>query len=142
MAEEIAAAGVPASIILLDSPGGKLEAVNLFFDNGAVLEAAGVDLAYHTDDLITDSRMLLRMAALGVRAGMTRQTALEALTLAGARMLDMADRVGSLEVGTDADFLVLTGDPFSVYTRVEQTWVEGQNVFDLSNPEEIGRAHV
>lgn len=136
VAEEIAAAGVPASIILLDSPGGKLEAVNLFFDNGAVLEAAGVDLAYHTDDLITDSRMLLRMAALGVRAGMTRQTALEALTLAGARMLDMADRVGSLEVGKDADFLVLTGDPFSVYTRVEQTWVEGQNVFDLSNPED------
>ncbi len=136
VAEEIAAAGVPASIIVVDSPGGKLEVVDLFFDNGAILEQAGVDLAYHTDDSITDSRVLLRMAALGVRAGMSRQTALEAVTLAGARMLDVAERTGSLEVGKDADFLVLSGDPFSVYTRVEQTWVEGQNVFDLSNPDD------
>ncbi len=136
VADEIAASGAPASIIVLDSPGGKLEARGLYIDTGAALERAGVDVAYHTDDYITDSRLFLRSAALGVRGGMSRDFALEAMTIAGARMLGLDGRLGSLEPGKDADFVVLSGDPFSVYTRVEQTWVEGQKVFDLANPED------
>lgn len=135
VAEEIAAAKVPCSIIVVDSPGGKLEAVNLLYKTGKVLEDAGVDVAFHTDDGITDSRLFLRSAAFGVREGMSRPKALEALTLAGARMLDLQDRVGSLEKGKDADFIILSGDPFSVYTQVEKTYVEGKLVFDRSNPE-------
>ncbi|MBP9144666.1 MAG: amidohydrolase family protein [Thermoanaerobaculia bacterium] len=134
VAEEIARAKVPASIIQIDSPGGKLEAVDLIFETGATLEKAGVLLAYHTDDPITDSRLFLRSAAMGVRAGLSRQTALAALTLNGARMLDLDPRVGSLEAGKDADFIVLDGDPLSVYTKVLETWVEGEKVFDRSDP--------
>lgn len=134
VAAEIAAAGVPASIIVLDSPGGKLEASEIKLENGRLLEQAGVDVAFHTDDLITDSRLLLRSAALGVRAGMSREKALEGVTLAGARMLGLDERLGSLEPGKDADFVILSGDPFSVYTHVEQTWVEGQKVFDRADP--------
>ena len=136
VADEIAAADVPASIIVLDSPGGKHEAADIAYRNGAVLEEVGVDVAYHTDDLITDSRLFLRSAAFGVRAGMSREGALEAMTLAGARMLGLDDQVGSLEEGKDADLVVLSGDPLSVYTRVEQTWVEGQKVFDFADPED------
>ena len=136
VADEIAEAGVPCSIIVLDSPGGKQEAADIRYVNGAELEQAGVDVAYHTDDLVTDSRLFLRSAAFGVRAGMSREAALEAMTLAGARMLGVADRVGSLEAGKDADFIILSGDPLSVYSHVEQTWVEGQKVFDRSNPDD------
>lgn len=136
VAEQIAAAEVPCSIILLDSPGGKLEAIDLIFTTGGVLERAGVAVAFHTDDGITDSRLFLRMAALGVRAGMSRGAALEAVTLAGARMLDLQDRIGSLRPGKDADFVVLSGDPFSVYTQVLETWVEGVKVFDRSDPKD------
>lgn len=136
VAEEIAEADVPCSIIVLDAPGGKHEAAEIAYRTGGVLEEAGVEVAYHTDDPITDSRLFLRSAALGVRAGMSREAALESLTLAGARMLGLEDRVGSLEAGKDADFVVLSGDPLSVYTKVEQTWVEGQTVFDRSNPED------
>jgi imidazolonepropionase-like amidohydrolase len=136
VAKEIAAAGVPCSIIMIDSPGGKLEASEVKYENGVELEKAGVTVAYHTDDGITDSRLLLRSAALGVRAGMSRTKALEALTLAGAKILDLDARVGSLKPGKDADFVILSGDPFSVYTHVEQTWVEGKNMFDRSNPED------
>ena len=136
VAEQIAAAEVPCSIILLDSPGGKLEAIDLIFTTGGVLERAGVPVAFHTDDGITDSRLFLRMAALGVRAGMSRGAALEAVTLAGARMLDLQDRIGSLRPGKDADFVVLSGDPFSVYTQVLETWVEGVKVFDRSDPKD------
>ncbi|HSL88913.1 MAG TPA: amidohydrolase family protein, partial [Ignavibacteriaceae bacterium] len=135
VAEEIAEANVPCSIIMIDSPGGKLEAVNLIYKTGAVLEEAGVDVAYHTDDGITDSRFFLRSAAFGVRAGMSYNKSIEALTLAGARMLGLEDRVGSLEKGKDADFIILSGDPLSLYTKVEQTWVEGEKVFDINDPE-------
>jgi imidazolonepropionase-like amidohydrolase len=136
VADEIAAAKVPASIIQVDSPGGKLEAMNLIFETGPVLEKAGVFLAYHTDDPITDSRLFLRQAAIGVRTGLSRKTALEALTINGAKMLDLDKRVGSLEKGKDADFVILDGDPLSVYTKVLETWVDGTKVFDRGNPED------
>lgn len=136
VADEIAAAGVPSSIIVVDSPGGKLEARDLVFETGGVLERAGAAVAYHTDDWITDSRLFLRSPAFGVRAGMSREGALKAVTLAAAEMLDLGHRIGSLEVGKDADFIVLSGDPLSVYTRVEQTWVEGEQVFDRSRDDD------
>jgi imidazolonepropionase-like amidohydrolase len=132
VADEIAAAKAPCSIILIDSPGGKLEAVGLDWKSGAVLEKAGVLTGFHTDDPITDSRLFLRSAAFAVRAGMSRDGALAGLTLAGARMLDLADRVGTLEPGKDADFIVLSGDPLAVATVVQETWIEGVRVFDRS----------
>ncbi len=134
VAEEIAAAGVPSSLIVIDSPGGKLEARDLRFESARVLAEAGAAIAFHTDDSITDSRLFLRSAALAVRAGLGRERALSALTLEPARMLDMGERVGSLEVGKDADFVLLDGDPFSVYTKVLETWVEGRKVFDRAEP--------
>jgi imidazolonepropionase-like amidohydrolase len=134
VADEIAAAGVGASIILVDSPGGKLEAKDLLFETGGILEAAGVPVAFHTDDWITDSRHFLRSPALAVRAGMSRAGALAAVTLTAAGMMDLEDRVGSLEAGKDADFIILSGDPFSVTTKVLQTWVEGEKVFDREDP--------
>lgn len=136
VAREIAAANVPCSIIVIDSPGGKLEAQYVRFETGMILEKAGVRVAFHTDDWITDSRVFNRSAALAVRAGMSRQRALEALTLAGAEMLDLQHRMGSLEPGKDADFIVLSGDPLSNYTQVLETWVEGAKAFDRSDPKD------
>lgn len=134
VADEIAAAGAPASVIVIDAPGGKLEAVGLSLTTAGVLQKAGVLTGFHTDDYVTDSRFFLRSAGLAVRAGMAREHALYALTMAGARMMKLDDRIGSLDVGKHADFLMLSGDPLSVYTQVEQTWVEGRKVFDLSLP--------
>jgi imidazolonepropionase-like amidohydrolase len=136
VADEIAAAKAPASIIFIDSPGGKLETMDIKFENGVALEKAGALVGFHTDDSITDSRWFLRSAGLAVRAGMSRDKALYALTMANAIMLDMQDRVGSIEVGKDADLVVLSGDPLSVYTHVLETWVDGKRVFDRSDPKD------
>lgn len=136
VADEIAKAKAPASIIFIDSPGGKLETMDIDFRNGAALEKSGALVGFHTDDSITDSRWFLRSAGLAVRAGMSREKALYALTMAGAIMLDLQDRVGSLEPGKDADLVILSGDPLSVYTHVLETWVEGRKVFDRANPKD------
>jgi len=136
VADEIAAAGAPCSVIVIDSPGGKMEAVNLSWGTGKILDDAGVLTCFHTDDWITDSRLFLRSGGLAVRAGMDPAAAVRALTINAAEMLDLAGQIGSLEVGKDADFIVLSGDPFSVYTHVEQTWVEGVKVFDRGKAED------
>ncbi|MDX6695738.1 MAG: hypothetical protein QOF02_3341 [Blastocatellia bacterium] len=136
VADEIAKSKAAASVIVVDSPGGKLEAMDASFKTAEALERAGVLVGFHTDDYITDSRLFLREAALAVRAGMPREKALEAMTIAGARMLDLQERTGSLSVGKDADFIILNGDPLSVYTKVLETYVEGERVFDRNKPED------
>jgi len=138
VADEIVAAKIPCSLIVIDTPGGKLEAADFDASSAAELEKRGAPelVAFHTDDWITDSRLFLRSAALAVRAGCSRDTALAGLTKNPAAMLDLGDRVGTLERGKDADVIVLSGDPLSVYTRVEQTWVEGVKVFDLAVPDD------
>jgi imidazolonepropionase-like amidohydrolase len=136
VAREIARANAPCSIIVLDSPGGKLEAVNVSRTCGGILERAGVNVALHTDDGITDSRLFLRTGAMAVRGGMSREGALRALTLSGAEMLGLEKRVGTLEPGKDADLVILSGDPFATKTRVLKTYVEGQLVFDYDRAED------
>ena len=136
VADEIAKAGVACSVIVIDSPGGKLEAINSSFSTATILDRAGVLVGFHTDDYITDSRFFLRSAGLAVRSGMPREKALYAMTMAGARILDLQDRIGTLENGKDADFVVLSGDPLSVYSKVLETYVEGTKVFDRSRPED------
>ena len=130
VADEIAAAGVGCAINVMDAPGGKLENAARRIDVVATLDRAGVPVAVQTDDSVTDSRFLLRSAALAVRGGLSEEKALAAVTLSAARMLGLERRVGSLEPGKDADFVVLSGPPFSAWSHVEETWVEGRRVFD------------
>ena len=137
VADKLAEANIPVSNITLDAPGGKLETMDLRLDNAGILERAGVLVSIHSDDPIVDSRMMLREAAMAVRGGMSREGALMALTINGAKQMRLDDRVGSLEGGKHADFLILSGDPFSVYTHVLETWVEGEKLFDRSREEDL-----
>jgi imidazolonepropionase-like amidohydrolase len=137
VANELARRHVGVSYTMIDSPGGKPETINVNMSCPAQLEKAGVKVAFNTDDPITNSRLLLRSAALAVRGGMSEDAALKGLTIYPAEMLDLQSRVGSLTPGKDADFVVLSGAPFSVYTHVLQTWIEGQKVFDRSDPVDL-----
>jgi imidazolonepropionase-like amidohydrolase len=137
VADELAKRHVPVSYTMVDAPGGKLETINVDLRCPGILEKAGVKVAFNTDDPITPSRLLLRQAALAVRGGMSEEAALKGLTIYAAEMLDLGSRVGTLEPGKDADFVILSGEPFSVYTHVLQTRIEGQKVFDRSDPHDL-----
>jgi len=132
VAEELARRKTSVSLTLIDSPGGKLEAAGLLEENAAVLDKAGVRVAINTDDFITESRFFLRTGAIAVRGGMSEDAALQALTLRGAQMLHLDDRLGSLDKGKDADLVILSGPPFSIYTQVLETYIDGLKVFDRS----------
>ncbi len=68
-------------------------------------------------------------AALAVRYGMSPEGALRALTLAPAEVAGVADRVGSIQPGKDADLVVVTGDPLDLSSRVDEVILEGEVVF-------------
>jgi imidazolonepropionase-like amidohydrolase len=132
VARELASRKVGVSLTLVDSPGGKAEVMGLVEENAALLAKAGVKVAINTDDPVTESRFYLRTGAIAVRGGMTEEQALKALTIHPAEMLHLEKRLGSLEKGKDADFVVLSGSPFSVYTQVLQTYIDGRLMFDRS----------
>src|SRR5262249_27284058 len=130
VAEILAQLGIPVSLTLVDSPGGKPEVFGLLDENAAILDKAGVQVAINTDDSITESRFFLRTGAIAVRGGMTEAAALKAQTLTPAKMLHLDHRIGSLEKGKDAHFVILSGAPFSTFTRVKETYIDGKKVFD------------
>jgi imidazolonepropionase-like amidohydrolase len=134
VADHLAQHHIPCSLTLVDSPGGKLEAAAIIEESAGILHKAGIKLAINTDDFITDSRIFLRTASAAIRGGIPDEEVLKAVTLNPAEMLHLEDRIGSLEKGKDADFVILTGPPFSTYTHVLETYIDGKRVFDRANP--------
>jgi imidazolonepropionase-like amidohydrolase len=132
IADELARKKIPCSLTLVDSPGGKAETMGLLEETAAILDKAGVKVAINTDDFITESRFLLRTGSIAVRGGMSEESALKALTLNPAEMLHLDHRLGSLQAGKDADFVILSGAPLSAYTQVLETYIDGVKVFDRS----------
>ena len=97
---------------------------------GTVMNEMGVRFAFHTDDPVVGSKWQRGNAGLGIRYGMTEQDALEAVTSNPAAIAGVEDRVGSLEVGKDADIIVLNGTWYEVSTLVTHVYVDGQLAYD------------
>ncbi len=129
IADEIAGHGAGASTFS-DWWAYKLEAYDAIPFNGALMAERGVVVSFNSDSSELARRLNLE-AAKGVKyGGMTEPEALKLVTLNPAIQLGIRDRVGSLEPGKDADFVIWSGHPFSVYTIAEQTWVDGIKTFD------------
>jgi imidazolonepropionase-like amidohydrolase len=98
--------------------------------NPALMAMGGVTVGLHSDNPELARRMNLE-AAKAVRYGeVDEHEAMKMITANPAAQLGVADRTGRLAEGLDADFVVWNGHPLSVYTRVEQTWVDGRRYFD------------
>lgn len=103
-------------------------------DNVASLARADIAfaLASATDQTIGDLQFI---AGTAVSRGVSPRQALESVTLSPARMLGIADRVGSIEVGKDADLVILNGRPFTLSSTVERTLINGKTVYCQAKPD-------
>ncbi len=96
-----------------------------FKNTPAILSNAGLEVSLQTDALGGGQQNLLHLAALCVRYGMREEDALRAVTLNPAKAVNLADRIGSLEEGKDADIVLLDGEPFELLTHVERVVIDG-----------------
>ena len=109
--------------------GFKMEAVDGIPHNAALVKSTGAPVAIHSDSSNEVQRLNIQ-ASKTLRYGMTEADALETITLDPARILGISDRVGSIEVGKDADFALFSGPPLDVYSLVLATWIDGEQVYD------------
>jgi imidazolonepropionase-like amidohydrolase len=107
----------------------KPELRNKTFETAAILAHNGIKVAIMTDHPVHNQCDLPLFAGMAVKAGMTRQEALEAITINPAEILGIEDRVGSLVSGKDADIVIWDNDPLSVESRVFCTMVDGRVVY-------------
>jgi len=129
IASQMAAHGVGGSTFI-DWWAFKFEAIDAIGYNPALMSAAGVLTGLHSDNPELARRMNLE-AAKAVRYGdMDPHQALQLITSGPADQLGIGNRVGRLRPGLDADLVIWSGHPLSVYSRVEQTWVDGRRYFD------------
>lgn len=129
LAPELAEAGVAAAV-WSDWGAFKMEAYDATKYNARILMEAGVTVSLHSDNGQIASRMNWEAGKL-LRTGLTESQALSTVTINAARVLDIHDRVGSLEAGKDADFVIWNGNPLSQFTRAEQTWIDGRRYFSI-----------
>jgi imidazolonepropionase-like amidohydrolase len=129
IADKIAAAGVPVVTGPLITARSKVELRNRTMANPGLLAAAGITVAIATDHPVVPVHLLIVQAALAVRDGLDRETALRAVTINPARIMRVADRIGSLAPGKDADVTVWSGDPLDVMSRVELAFIAGREVY-------------
>jgi imidazolonepropionase-like amidohydrolase len=127
--EKIAAAGVPVVTGPLITARSKVELRNRTLANPGVLAAAGITVAIATDHPVVPVHLLILQAALAVKEGMDRDAALRAVTINPARIMRVADRIGSLVAGKDADLVIWSGDPFDVMSRAEVAYLGGREVY-------------
>jgi imidazolonepropionase-like amidohydrolase len=112
-------------------PLRRWESYSTRFQNAARLSAAGVSFAIATpgdSNSAPNERNLPYEAAKAVAHGLPNEEALRAVTLYPARILGVADRLGSLEAGKDATFIVTDGDPLEITTRVERAFIRGREL--------------
>jgi len=120
--------------------GFKLEAYDGIQENIPLVHAAGACAIVHSDDAHGIQRLNQEAAkamGAGQRRGMavTAEDAIQWITINPARALGIADLTGSLEQGKSADVVIWSGDPFSVYSKAEQVFIDGALLYDRSRPD-------
>jgi len=138
IADVLAKEGISGSL-WADWGGFKMEALDGIDANLALLDHAGGRSVVHSDDA-SGSQRLNQEAAKAMAAGralgfdLTEEQVVKWLTINAAWTLGLDDKIGSIEVGKNADVVLWTGDPFSVYSRAEKVWIDGAMMYDLNDP--------
>jgi imidazolonepropionase-like amidohydrolase len=136
IASEIAQAGTGLSTFA-DEWSYKIEAYDAIPYNTAILMHHGVVTTVNSDSDERARRLNIDAAKMIRYGGLTEDEALKTITYNGAVQLGVEKRVGSIEVGKDADVVIWSGDPLSVYSMAETTFIDGEIFFDLKKDKEM-----
>ena len=129
IAEEIRESGFPAIVGPALASRSKIEVQNLAFKTAGILADAGVKIAIMTDHPVSLIASLPICAGLSVKAGLPMMEGLRAITINAASICGVAERVGSLEIGKDADIVIFDGNPMEVFTNTKMTIIDGKIVY-------------
>lgn len=133
IAEDLAEAGFPAIVGPDLASRSKIEVQNMAFKTAGILNKAGVMTAITTDHPVSLIQSLPLCVGLAVKAGLPLKEGYKAMTIYPATICEAADRLGSLEVGKDADIAIFDGNPMEVFTRTLYTIIDGRIVYDYEN---------
>jgi len=128
IAKEIKESGFPIAVGPALAVPTKIELKNLSWETPAALQKEGVLIALISDHPVTPVEHLRLAAAMAVKVGLPKDEAMKAITINAASILDQNHRLGSLEEGKDADFLIWDGDPFKLESELEGVFIEGVRV--------------
>ncbi|GAA4653159.1 amidohydrolase [Anaerocolumna aminovalerica] len=135
IAEEIRDSGFYAIVGPDLACRNKLEAQNADFKTAGVLNRKGVKVAIMTDHPVTLIQYLPIYAGLAAKKGLGIEEGLKAITINPAIICNVSDRVGSIEVGKDADIAIFTGNPMEVFTHTVYTIINGEIVYKYTDDE-------
>jgi len=127
----VAREGIPVVVGPLITAKGKVELRGRTLETPKVLASYGITLAITTDHPVVPLKLLPVQVALAIREGLPFDEALKAVTINAAKILGIADRVGSIEVGKDGDMVVLSRRPFDIEAKVLYTIVNGRIAYSF-----------
>ena len=127
--EYVAASSYPAIIGPTLTRRSKIEVQNKTFKTPGIVHKAGTLVALTTDHPVIPVQYLSKCAGLAAKEGLGIEEGLKAITINAATICGVADRVGSLEVGKDADIAIFSGNPMEIFTDTLYTIIDGQIVY-------------
>ena len=127
--EDLVEEGYPGVVGPSLSERSKIELRNLTFDTAGILSNAGMDVCLMTDHPVIPVHYLPICAGIAVKHGMREDKALESITINPAKVLGISDRVGSIEIGKDADLVIWDNNPLEIQSNVLYTIIDGKIVY-------------
>lgn len=127
--DEIKESGFPAIVGPSLSTRNKIETQNVDFKTPGILHKGGVKVAVMTDHPVTRIQDLVVCAAFAAREGLGVEEGLKAITINAAEICNVSKRVGSLEIGKDADIAIFSGNPMDLFTKTLYTIIDGKVVY-------------
>lgn len=127
VAEQIAEAGIPCLVSTLYTPVRSYDHIHRPYENPYALMKAGVKVAIMTGE-VENVRNLPFNAGYAAAYGMGTEEAVKAVTINPAEIFGVSDRLGSLEIGKQANLFISTGDPFEPLSQIEQVFIKGYQI--------------
>lgn len=129
IAKEIKASGFPAIVGPALASRNKIEVQNMDFKTAGILHKNGVKVAITTDHPVSRIQYLPICAGFAAKEGLGIEEGLKAITINAAEICNVADRIGSLEAGKDADIAIFDGNPMETFTKAVYTIIDGQVIY-------------